>query len=117
MIYSHVNDKWLRNLQRVVIAAMNECDSAAAIEGARLSSRQRENLRSRLRAVADYIEEISTVNKLKESEEPKKLINPELVPLLALNMKKDKNVEKTEKEDKDNALKTIFNLNKRMEDL
>ena len=49
-------EKWIIGLRNKVLMLAGECDSAAAIEGARMTRVEREELQNLLRAVVDWID-------------------------------------------------------------
>lgn len=59
MIYNLAKNLWLRRHQQAIANFINECDSAAAINGAGLDSIQREVLKKRLEDVLLYIDRLN----------------------------------------------------------
>lgn len=51
-----IRHKWIVGLRNKVAELAMECDSAAAIEGARMTSSEREELQKRLRSAVEYID-------------------------------------------------------------
>lgn len=51
-----IRNKWIVNLRNKVAEFAMECDSCAAIDGARMSSSEREELQKRLRSAVEYID-------------------------------------------------------------
>lgn len=51
-----VRNKWIIGVRNTLLSLKGECDSCAAIEGARLSKAERESLQKLLNNVITYIE-------------------------------------------------------------
>lgn len=51
-----IRHKWSLNLRNKLLSFAGETDSCAAIEGARLSKKEREELREMLTKIANYID-------------------------------------------------------------
>lgn len=51
-----IRHKWTMKLRNQMASLAMECDSAAAIEGAKLTPREREYLQTKLRMLVDYID-------------------------------------------------------------
>lgn len=51
-----IRHKWTMKLRNQMASLAMECDSAAAIEGAKLTLREREYLQTKLRILVDYID-------------------------------------------------------------
>lgn len=51
-----IRHKWIVGLRNKVAELAMECDSAAAIEGAKMTSSEREELQKRLRNAVEYID-------------------------------------------------------------
>lgn len=51
-----IRHKWIVGLRNKISSLAGECDSAAAIEGSKLSNAERERIQSDLRKVVDYID-------------------------------------------------------------
>lgn len=58
-----IRDKWIIGVRNKIVNLYWECDSCAAIEGSLLTSKEREDLQSRMKKIVDYIDK-----KLKKSE-------------------------------------------------
>lgn len=52
-----ISHKWIVGVRNKVSSMAMECDSAAAIEGARLTRDEREELKQMLRKVVHYIDD------------------------------------------------------------
>lgn len=50
-------DKWILKVRNQLASLAMECDSCAAIEGARMSSGERETLQGKLRNAVEWIDE------------------------------------------------------------
>lgn len=55
-----IRHKWIIGVKNKLGALAMECDSAAAIEGARLTSAERANLQKHIRETIKYIDECLT---------------------------------------------------------
>lgn len=51
-----IRHKWIIGLRNKVAVLAQECDSCAAIEGAKMSSKEREELQNLLSKVVSYID-------------------------------------------------------------
>jgi len=51
-----IRNKWIINFRNKVAELAMECDSCAAIDGAHMSSSEREELQKRLRSAVEYID-------------------------------------------------------------
>lgn len=49
-------DKWIMKVRNQLATLAMECDSAAAIEGARMTSSEREELQTRMRNAVSWID-------------------------------------------------------------
>lgn len=48
--------KWIVNTRNTIARLSGECDSAAAIEGAKMTTKEREELKALLRKAVNYID-------------------------------------------------------------
>ena len=51
-----IRHKWILKLRNELSSLAMECDSAAAIEGSKLTASEREFLQTKLRVLVDYID-------------------------------------------------------------
>ena len=51
-----IRHKWILKVRNQIASLAGECDSAAAIEGARMSSAEREQLQGKLRDAVQWID-------------------------------------------------------------
>lgn len=52
-----IRHKWIVGLRNKLSELAMECDSAAAIEGAKMTSAEREHIKNKLKEVVNYIDE------------------------------------------------------------
>lgn len=52
-----IREKWIVGVRNKIAMLAMECDSAAAINGARMTQRERESLQNKLRDIVNWIDD------------------------------------------------------------